>query len=89
MEKAYHGQLLMDAWKFNDFSSTIDLRITISGFDDEDVQTYYNFAVKSAILFGAEESRAKRELEEAVKFELKLAGVKIHTRNTLTIRQII
>ena len=47
------------------------------GFDDEVVQAYYNFMVKTAVFFGAEEISAQREMKQALRVELKLAEISL------------
>ena len=46
----------------------------IKGFDDKDVQSYYRFMLDTAILFGAKPDRAKKEMKEALLFEIELAN---------------
>merc|ERR1712106_277567 len=45
----------------------------IKGFNDKDVQAYYNYMVQTADFMGAEEEVAKVEMKEALELELKLA----------------
>eukprot|EP00092_Neocalanus_flemingeri_P081366 GFUD01101616.1.p1 GENE.GFUD01101616.1~~GFUD01101616.1.p1 ORF type:complete len:767 (-),score=189.44 GFUD01101616.1:111-2411(-) len=45
----------------------------ISGLDDDDVTSYYNYMVNVAVLLGAERTLAERELKESLLFEIKLA----------------
>ena len=47
----------------------------INGFDDKEVQYYYNYMVNSAILMGAEKNKAKGEMKEVLLFEIKLANI--------------
>lgn len=47
----------------------------IEGFDDQNVQHYYNYMVKSAMLLGASEESAKDELKESLLFEIALAKI--------------
>ena len=47
----------------------------INGFDDKEVQYYYNYMVNSAILMGAEKNKAKEEMKEVLLFEIKLANI--------------
>ncbi|CAG0888498.1 unnamed protein product [Darwinula stevensoni] len=44
----------------------------MNGFDDEDVQVYYEDMVKWANLLGADPERARQELKETVEFEIFL-----------------
>ena len=44
----------------------------IKGYDDKDVQAYYKLMVNMAVMLGADEELAKKEMEEALKLELKL-----------------
>ncbi|KAF5301880.1 hypothetical protein FQR65_LT08712 [Abscondita terminalis] len=43
------------------------------GFDNNAVRGYYNFIVKFAILFGANENYARKEVQDMVQFEIALA----------------
>ena len=46
----------------------------IKGFEDKDVQFYYRYMLETAILFGANPDRAKKEMKEALLFEIELAN---------------
>jgi predicted metalloendopeptidase len=41
----------------------------------EYVAVYEKFAADTAVIFGADEARAKKEMKEAVQLEIKLADV--------------
>lgn len=45
------------------------------GLDDKLVRAYYEYMVDIAVLFGADKSRATKELRESLEFEMKLANV--------------
>ena len=45
----------------------------IKGFDDKDVQHYYRYMYEAAILFGAKPDVAKKEMKDALLFEIDLA----------------
>ena len=45
----------------------------IKGFEDKDVQAYYNYMINIAVLLGADKERAKEEMKEALMLELKLS----------------
>lgn len=45
------------------------------GFDDKIVKAYYEYMIDIAVIYGAERSRAERELKESIEFEMKLANV--------------
>jgi predicted metalloendopeptidase len=45
----------------------------IKGFEDKDVQHYYKYMVDTAVLFGADPEAAKKEMKEALLFEIELA----------------
>lgn len=45
------------------------------GFEDKIVKAYYEYMVDIAVIYGADRSRAERELKESVEFEMKLANV--------------
>ena len=47
----------------------------INGFNDTYVQYYYKAMVDSAILMGADKARAHKEMEQALRFEIKLANI--------------
>jgi membrane metallo-endopeptidase-like protein 1 len=47
----------------------------VEGFDNQNVQHYFNYMVKSAILLGASEETAKAELKESLLFEIALANI--------------
>eukprot|EP00091_Calanus_sinicus_P012007 TRINITY_DN2709_c0_g1_i2.p1 TRINITY_DN2709_c0_g1~~TRINITY_DN2709_c0_g1_i2.p1 ORF type:complete len:440 (-),score=137.37 TRINITY_DN2709_c0_g1_i2:278-1564(-) len=49
----------------------------IKGFNDKDVQAYYNYMVQTAVFMGAEEEVAKVEMKEALELELKLAEMSL------------
>lgn len=45
------------------------------GFEDKIVKAYYEYMVDMAVIYGADRSRAERELKESLEFEMKLANV--------------
>ena len=45
----------------------------IKGFDDKDVQHYYTYMVDAAKLFGADDATAKKEMKDALLFEIAIA----------------
>lgn len=49
----------------------------VKGMQDEEVKNYYNAMVDNAILFGANRKQAKKEMKEALEFEMKLADVSL------------
>ena len=49
----------------------------IKGFNDKDVQAYYNYMVQTAVFMGASEEVAKVEMKEALELELKLAELSL------------
>ncbi|CAG0895469.1 unnamed protein product [Darwinula stevensoni] len=64
---------------FIDFSVVTDIknsswRILDVCVDDDDVQAYYHYMVKIAVLLGAEPERARKELREALEFEILLSN---------------
>lgn len=46
------------------------------GLEDKIVKAYYEYMVDIAVIYGAERSRAERELMESLEFEMKLANVR-------------
>ena len=47
----------------------------IKGFDDKDVQAYYQYMVDAAQLLGADETKARQQLKESLMFEIALANI--------------
>ncbi|XP_045472319.1 neprilysin-2-like isoform X1 [Harmonia axyridis] len=47
------------------------------GLSDKLVRAYYDYMVDIAVLFGAEKTRASKELEESLNFEIKLANISL------------
>ncbi len=45
------------------------------GLDEPEVQAYKNYMLDTAMLLGADETRAKQELEQVIDFEMKLAQI--------------
>lgn len=45
------------------------------GLNDKIVKAYYEYMVDIAVIYGAERSRAKRELLDSLNFEIALANV--------------
>lgn len=45
------------------------------GLEDKIVKAYYEYMVDIAVIYGADRSRAERELMESLEFEMKLANV--------------
>lgn len=49
--------------------------LLIKGQSDEHVYAYYEYMVELAVIYGAEWSRAKREMLQSLEFEIALANV--------------
>eukprot|EP00095_Tigriopus_kingsejongensis_P003378 maker-scaffold153_size302544-snap-gene-2.17 protein:Tk03378 transcript:maker-scaffold153_size302544-snap-gene-2.17-mRNA-1 annotation:"PREDICTED: neprilysin-2" len=47
----------------------------IKGFEDPDVQEYYHFMVRAAVLLGGTEAQVKTELKDSLLFEIRLANI--------------
>lgn len=47
----------------------------VKGFDDKDVQYYYRYMVDTAVLLGADQDYAERELKDSLLFEIELANI--------------
>ncbi|XP_068217910.1 neprilysin-2 isoform X3 [Palaemon carinicauda] len=45
----------------------------LKGFNDSDVQAYYNYQISMAELLGADRERAKADLKESLDFEIEIA----------------
>lgn len=58
-------------------SVSLSREYLIKGMDEKIVAEYYRYMVDIAVLFGAERSRAERELKESLGFEISLANVNI------------
>ncbi|XP_069163087.1 neprilysin-2 isoform X2 [Procambarus clarkii] len=46
----------------------------LKGFNDSDVQAYYNYQVSMAELMGADRATAQKELKESLEFEIQIAN---------------
>ncbi|XP_069975809.1 neprilysin-2-like isoform X2 [Penaeus vannamei] len=46
----------------------------LKGFNDSDVQAYYNYQISMAELLGADRETAERELKESLEFEIQIAN---------------
>ena len=60
---------------FDQASLGLSREYIIKGFEDKDVQHYYNYMVNTAVLLGAELEVAKAELKESLLFEISLANI--------------
>ncbi|XP_062561585.1 neprilysin-2 isoform X2 [Armigeres subalbatus] len=49
----------------------------VKGMENPIVSAYYSYMVDMAVLFGAEEERAKRELMDSLNFEIALANISL------------
>lgn len=63
--------------KLDDPELGTDRSYLIRGLNDSVTAAYYKKMVKAATLLGAEESTAKKDLLDALKFEMILANVSI------------
>jgi len=48
----------------------------IEGLKNKIVQAYHSYQVDSAVLYGADQKRAEKEMKEVLEFELALANVR-------------
>ena len=55
------------------FSPGLSREYLIKGFDDKDVQAYFKLMINMAVMLGADKDAAEKEMEDALKLELKLA----------------
>lgn len=55
----------------------------IKGLDEKIVKSYYEYMVDMSVIFGADRSRAERELLDSLNFEIALANVNaiVHLNN--------
>ena len=58
---------------FDQPSLGIDRDYLIKGFNDSYVQAYYKLLVDSAVMLGADQKEAETQLEDALRFEMRLA----------------
>lgn len=47
----------------------------VEGLENNVVKAYYEYMVDIAVIYGADRSRAKKELMESLEFEIKLAKI--------------
>ena len=47
----------------------------LRGVEDENVQIYEKFAIDVAMMFGADEAQARKDMREMVELEIELANV--------------
>ena len=62
-------------WKLDQASLGMSREYLIKGFEDKDVQAYYQYMIDSAVLLGANEMQAKDQLKESLMFEIALANL--------------
>ena len=60
---------------FDQASLGLSREYLIKGFEDKDVQHYYQYMVDTAVLLGADNDLAKSELKESLLFEISLANI--------------
>ncbi|XP_064087548.1 neprilysin-2-like isoform X3 [Macrobrachium nipponense] len=69
----------------------------LKGFNDSDVQAYYNYQISMAELLGADRQRAEVELKESLEFEIQIANYSLPKEerrnatklyNKITIREL-
>lgn len=46
----------------------------LKGFNNSDVQAYYNYQINMAVLLGADRATAEKELKESLEFEIQIAN---------------
>ena len=49
----------------------------LKGFNNSDVQAYYNYQINMAVLLGANRTKAEEELKESLEFEIQIANVSL------------
>lgn len=55
------------------------------GFEDKIVKAYYEYMIDIAVIYGADRSRAERELMESIEFEMKLANVSVELKSLIQV----
>lgn len=87
--RLYNNKILVDQWVGpDDKNSEVNIvqldqaelgmpsrEYYMKGHEDVGVQVYEQFAINVAILFGANESNAEREIREMIDFEIELANL--------------
>lgn len=58
-------------------STGVSREYLIKGFEDKIVVAYYEYMVDIAVIYGADRSRAERELRESLEFEIALANISL------------
>lgn len=53
----------------------LDRAILLKGIDDPVVEAYHSYQVDLAVIYGADKEIAKKEMMEALNFEIALANV--------------
>ena len=54
---------------------SLDREYLMKGLSDKIVDAYYRYMVDTAVILGADKTRAEEELKESLEFEIKLAKV--------------
>ena len=54
---------------------SLDRENLVKGLSDKIVDAYYRYMVDTAVILGADKTRAEGELKESLEFEIKLAKV--------------
>lgn len=55
----------------------VDREFLIKGIHDPFVRAYFDFMVDTAVIFGANRTRAEAEMMDALHFEMRLANVSV------------
>lgn len=56
----------------------MDREFLIKGIHDPFVKAYFDFMVDTAVIFGANRTRAEAEMMDALHFEMRLASVSVN-----------
>lgn len=56
----------------------IDEKLLAKSLDHPNVQAYLKFMIDAAVMFGANRTRAQREMTEVLKFEKRFVSVCVH-----------
>lgn len=62
---------------------SLSRKTILKGIKDKLVQAYFNFMVDIAVAFGADKTRALKELKDTLEFEIKLANVSTNTFDSI------
>lgn len=63
------------ASQFDQTPTGISREFLIDGIEDKVVRGYYDYMVDMAVIYGADRTRAEREMRDVIDFEISVANV--------------